>query len=459
MMFVDDAHDAVPTFSSGIVDPAENPDAGPVTVDAAQIERILADQYGVEITPTVPVASDGTADPALTAPTGTDVPPVDGGDGPGHGEPRPGSSAGGEDSIPSPPAPSPASPPTPSPASDTRIDPDTGVPIESPMDAIVAENPVVDQDVILVEGPTPGVDAPGPTVDQPPADAPSTPPIVDEHAAPAGFSADEFLRAAYGDVNETLVVGMADMVDRYQRMPPELRQVVDEAFMGRMPAVAQPAPTPAPAPTPQPQPTAQPGFDPWLDDPTAPRPPVVAQPDPQTVAQLEQTRAQLEQIQALEAARIQREVTSAADAAVSAIRTRYPTLTEAEVAGIAFAVNQSGNVTNGLTQGYDPRLVWENTAEQLIWTNPELRSKAIAAQEQIPATTLPPTTQPIPQRTEVDEAQRQARAAAVSGGSGVAQSPLTSLAPPDPRPSGPVKPSTSHVDAITQALNDLQRGA
>ena len=320
------------------------------------------------------------------------------------------------------------------------------------MDALVAENPVVDQDVILVEGPTPGVDT-----DQPPA-APATPPIVDEHAAPppAGFSADEFLRAAYGDVNETLVVGMADMVDRYQRMPPELRQVVDEAFMGRMPAVAQPAPTPAPAPTPQPQPTAQPGFDPWLDDPTAPRPPVVAQPDPQTVAQLEQTRAQLEQIQALEAARIQREVTSAADAAVSAIRTRYPTLTEAEVAGIAFAVNQSGNVTNGLTQGYDPRLVWENTAEQLIWTNPELRSKAIAAQNQIPATTLPPTTQPIPARTEVDEAQRQARAAAVSGGSGVAQSPLTSLAPPEPRrPDGPVRPGTSHVDAITEALRTL----
>ena len=114
-------------------------------------------------------------------------------------------------------------------------------------------------------------------------------------------------------------------------------------------------------------------------------------------------------------------------------------------------------MTSGLTQGYDPRAVWEQTAEQFIWTNPQLRPKAIAAQTQVPATTLPATSTPTPPRDPATEAERQARAAAVSGGSGVAQSPLTSLAPPEPRSrrEGPVKPTTSHVDDIADALNQL----
>lgn len=436
MTFTDSTDQSPLTFASGIED-GDTEVTGPV--DAAEIERILAEQYGVEVTPTLPVdtplpdsGSEGSADE------------FDGS--------RPDPSAEGEASIPSPSAPSPESP--------ARVDPDTGVPIESPMDQIVAETPPVD-DVILVDGPTPGVDAPE-TAQTTTPEPPAQPQPSDS------FSADEFYRAAFGTVDETLVRGTADMVQRYQQLPPEYRAIVDDLFSGRTPAVLQqpaPQPVPAPTPQPQPQPSPQPQYDPWLDDPstvyqqpTAAPPPAPAQPDPVTLAALEQTRREIEDLRAIEAARIQREVESAANMAAANIRSQYPGLTDGELAGIAYAVNQSGFVAQGLAQGQDPRAVWEQAAEQIIWTNPELRPKAIAAQSQLPSTAVPTVT-PIPQRDESTEAERRARAAAVAGGSGVAQSPLTSITPPgeqfQPRVDAAGRKGWS-VDDIADALKGLQ---
>ena len=438
MTFTDSTDQSPLTFASGIED-GDTDVTGPV--DAAEVERILAEQYGIEVTPTLPV----------------DTPLPDSGSESGAGESdgsRPDPSAGEEASIPSSPAPSP-----PSTDSSSRVDPDTGVPIESPMDQIVADAPPVDE-VILVDGPTPGVDAPaepaGPVIG--PVPAPSPPPDA--------FSADEFYRAAFGTVDETLVRGTADMVQRYQNLPPEYRQIVDDLFSGRTPTALQPQPQyqqPAPQPQPQPAPAPQSPYDPWLDDPTVPQTqpqaPAPVQPDPATLAALEQTRREIEDLRAIEAARIQREVESAANAAVSNIRSQYPDLTEGEIAGIAYAVNQSGYVAQGLAQGQDPRAIWEQAAEQIIWTNPELRPKAIAAQAQLPVTAVPPSATPIPDRDEATEAERRARAAAVAGGSGVAQSPLTSLTPPGEQFSPPTDAAGRRgwsVDQIADALKGLQ---
>lgn len=453
MTFTDSTDTEPTTFASGIED-GQGDVTGPV--DAAEVERILAEQYGIEVTPTLPTdtapPADGlepfsgsriespTTDPT-TEPSDPAAPQDDGS--------RPGPSAEGEASIPSPSAPSPG----------TRVDPDTGVPIESPMDRIVAESPPPEGDAIIVEGPTPGVDAPATA---PPAPTPT--PAPTPSAPPAGsFSADEFLAAVFGSVDETLVRGTADMVQRYQQLPPAYREIVDDLFSGRVPqALQQPAPTyaqPAPTPTPAPQPTAPTSYDPWLDDGPPPATPAPTQPvvDPALAAQIEQTRRELEDLRAVEAARIQREVTQAADAAAETIRARYPELTEAEIAGVAYAVNQSGYVTNGLAQGYDPRQVWEQTAEQLIWTNPSLRPKAIASQAQLPVTAVPRAT-PIPERDEATETERRAKAAAVSGGSGVAQSPLTSLTPPG-EPAPPTDAAGRRgwsVDQIADMLKGLQ---
>lgn len=439
MTFTDSSDLEPTTFASGIED-GQTDVTGPV--DAAEVERILAEQYGIEITPTLPTdtspPADGAPDPTDPVESTEPAAPQDDGS-------RPGPSAEGEASIPSPSAPS-------------RVDPDTGVPIESPMDRIVADAPEPDGDVIIVEGPTPGVDAPA----EPPA---QTPPPAPANDTPPSFSADEFLAAVFGTVDEQLVRGTADMAQRYQQLPPAYREIVDDLFTGRVPAaLAQPQPTytqPAPSPAPAPAPTAPTPaspYDPWLDDAPAQQPATPVQPvvDPALAAQIEQTRRELEDLRAVEAARIQREVTQAADAAAETIRARYPELSEAEIAGVAYAVNQSGYVTNGLAQGYDPRQVWEQTAEQLIWTNPSLRPKAIASQVQLPATAVPRAT-PIPERDEAAEAERRAKAAAVSGGSGVAQSPLTSITPP-----GEFKPPVDaagrrgwSVDDIAEALKGI----
>lgn len=436
MTFTDSSDLEPTTFASGIED-GQTDVTGPV--DAAEVERILAEQYGIEVTPTLPTDTPPPADgaPVPTDPAESTEPAAPQDDGS-----RPGPSAEGEASIPSPSAPS-------------RVDPDTGVQIESPMDQIVADAPEPDGDVIIVEGPTPGVDAPA----EPPA---QTPPPAPANDTPPSFSADEFLAAVFGTVDEQLVRGTADMAQRYQQLPPAYREIVDDLFAGRVPAaLAQPQPTytqPAPVPTPAPQPTAPTSYDPWLDDGPPPATPAPTQPvvDPALAAQIEQARREIEDLRAVEAARIQREVVAAADAAVESIRARYPELTEAEIAGVAYAVNQSGYVTNGLAQGYDPRQVWEQTAEQLIWTNPSLRPKAIASQAQLPVTAVPRAT-PIPERDETTEAERRARAAAVSGGSGVAQSPLTSITPP-----GEFKPPVDaagrrgwSVDDIAEALKGI----
>lgn len=436
MTFTDSSDLEPTTFASGIED-GQTDVTGPV--DAAEVERILAEQYGIEVTPTLPTDTPPPADgaPVPTDPAESTEPAAPQDDGS-----RPGPSAEGEASIPSPSAPS-------------RVDPDTGVQIESPMDQIVADAPEPDGDVIIVEGPTPGVDAPA----EPPA---QTPPPAPANDTPPSFSADEFLAAVFGTVDEQLVRGTADMAQRYQQLPPAYREIVDDLFAGRVPqALQQPAPTytqPAPVPTPAPQPTAPTSYDPWLDDGPPPATPAPTQPvvDPALAAQIEQARREIEDLRAVEAARIQREVVAAADAAVESIRSRYPELSEAEIAGVAYAVNQSGYVTNGLAQGYDPRQVWEQTAEQLIWTNPSLRPKAIASQAQLPVTAVPRAT-PIPERDEAAEAERRARAAAVSGGSGVAQSPLTSITPP-----GEFKPPVDaagrrgwSVDDIAEALKGI----
>ena len=440
MTFTDSTDQSPLTFASGIED-GDTEVTGPV--DVADIEWILAKQYGIEVTPTLPVDT-----PLPDSGSESDADESDGS--------RPDPSAEGEASIPSPSAPSPESP--------ARVDPDTGVPIESPMDQIVAEAPPVD-DVILVDGPTPGVDAPESTQATQATQATAPEPLTQPQ--PSGsFSADEFYRAAFGTVDETLVRGTADMVQRYQQLPPEYRAIVDDLFSGRTPAaLQQPAPQPQPAPAPQPQPSPQPQYDPWLDDPSTvyqqptPQPtPAPAQPDPATLAALEQTRREIEDLRAIEAARIQREVESAANMAAANIRSQYPGLTDGELAGIAYAVNQSGYVAQGLARGQDPRAVWEQAAEQIIWTNPELRPKAIAAQAQLPTTAVPTAT-PIPARDESTEAERRARAAAVAGGSGVAQSPLTSITPPgeqfQPRVDAAGRKGWS-VDDIADALKGLQ---
>ena len=234
MTFTDSSDLEPTTFASGIED-GQTDVTGPV--DAAEVERILAEQYGIEITPTLPTDTPPPADgaPVPTDPVESTEPAAPQDDGS-----RPGPSAEGEASIPSPSAPS-------------RVDPDTGVPIESPMDQIVADAPEPDGDVIIVEGPTPGVDAPAATPTPTPTPAPTAPPAND---TPPSFSADEFLAAVFGTVDEQLVRATADMAQRYQQLPPAYREIVDDLFTGRVPAaLAQPQPTytqPAPSPAPAP---------------------------------------------------------------------------------------------------------------------------------------------------------------------------------------------------------------
>lgn len=292
-------------------------------------------------------------------------------------------------------------------------------------------------------------DAPGGAAT--PASDDTTPPVT----PPAGEGAEEFSPGSYFDeyfgthLTREQAQQLAGMIGGLQSLSPEQRAELDRVLAGGQPGV-YPA-TMGQQPGQQQvatQPQVQVATDPASDPAVAllgPRPDndeyLAAQWDMSArVARAqhqsnEALRADLERNTQMELQRQREAAATRITEAESSWRARYPAVTDAEFDGLKDRAIRSGTFQALVNQYHgDVAQATDAIYEQHLWTDPNLRARAIAniaSGRQPGDPTTPDPSSPVAQQQAETEQGRRALASSVAGGGG-SITPQTTSVPADP---------------------------
>ena len=382
-------------------------------LDPAEIERQTRQLLGLPDDQPLDdegFSGDASVSPSLTVPSS-----------PSQGDSAEGEGASGTGAVPPPPS----EPATPDTTSDATTEPSDLEPrLTAPPGA-----PDSDDDgerFVIVDSETEGQ----------PGDL--TPPAT---PAPAeDYDYNSYVNTLFADASPEqrhgAFVNMIQTWDDLNRLPQPYQNAINAMLQGTFdPTQFFPSQPPAPA-----APPAE--VDPWAEQPESPA--IVKDP------RVDEMAATLEAFQRAEAQRVEREVAQGAAAAYEEFRAAHPELSREQVDAISLGVNRQAQAIYGeYAQGVAAKDAWLHAAENVIWSNPELR-RVVAAAE---------LDQKIVPQVQAAAEAKAAQAAKVAGGSTAVRTPAAPTRSPLGTPAASNQPveSLRDGDLTARIAEELKR--